>query len=66
MSLPKLAVDRPVFMSCVVILLTILGMMAYRTMGVDLFPDISFPFVIVTTPYQGASPEEIETQSPSP
>ncbi len=66
MNLPKLAVERPVFMSCVVILLTILGMMAYSTMAVDLFPDISFPFVIVTTPYQGASPEEIETQISKP
>ncbi len=66
MNLPKLAVERPVFMSCVVILLLVLGVMAYSTMAVDLFPDVSFPFVIVTTPYQGASPEEIETQVSKP
>ncbi len=53
-------------MSCVVLLLLILGILAYSTMAVDLFPDVSFPFVIVTTPYQGASPEEIETQVSKP
>ena len=66
LNLPKLAIDRPVFMSCVVLLLLILGILAYNTMAVDLFPDVSFPFVIVTTPYQGASPEEIETQVSKP
>jgi HAE1 family hydrophobic/amphiphilic exporter-1 len=66
LNLPKLAIDRPVFMSCVVLLLLILGILAYSTMAVDLFPDVSFPFVIVTTPYQGASPEEIETQVSKP
>ena len=66
MNLPKLAIDRPVFMSCVVILIMVLGVMGYFSLGVDLFPDVSFPFVFVTVPYQGASPEEIETQISKP
>src|SRR5271157_4729386 len=66
MNLPKLAIDRPVFMSCVVILIMVLGIMGYLSLGVDMFPDVSFPFVFVTTPYQGASPEEIETQISKP
>ena len=66
MNLPKLAIERPVFMSCVVIMILVLGVMAYNSLGVDLFPDVSFPFVFVTTPYQGASPEEIETQISKP
>jgi len=66
MNLPKLAIDRPVFVSCVVILLMVLGYMAYRSLGVDLFPDVSFPFVSVTTNYKGAAPEEIETQISKP
>ncbi|HET9869213.1 MAG TPA: efflux RND transporter permease subunit, partial [bacterium] len=61
MSLPKLAVDRPVFVSCLVILIMVLGAMAYESLGVDLFPDVSFPYVFVSTPYPGASPEEIES-----
>jgi HAE1 family hydrophobic/amphiphilic exporter-1 len=66
MNLPKLAIERPVFMSCVVIMIMVLGIMGYFSLGVDLFPDVSFPFVFVTVPYQGASPEEIETQISKP
>ncbi len=66
MNLPKLAIERPVFVSCVVILLMVLGFMAYRSLGVDLFPDVSFPFVSVTTSYKGAAPQEIETQVSKP
>jgi len=53
-------------MSCVVILIMVLGIMGYASLGVDLFPDVSFPYVFVTVPYQGASPEEIETQISKP
>lgn len=66
MNLPKLAIDRPVFITCVVILIMVLGYMASQALGVDLFPDVSFPFVSVTTPYKGAAPEEIETQISKP
>ncbi len=66
MNLPQLAVNRPVFVSCLVILIMVMGVMAYRSLGVDLFPDVSFPFVFVSTPYQGASPEEIESQISKP
>ncbi len=66
MNLPQLAVNRPVFVSCLVILLMIMGALAYDSLGVDLFPDVSFPFVFVSTPYQGASPEEIESQISKP
>ena len=66
MNLPKLAIERPVFVTCIVILIMVLGFMSYRSLGVDLFPDVSFPFVSVTTPYKGAVPEEIETQISKP
>jgi hydrophobic/amphiphilic exporter-1 (mainly G- bacteria), HAE1 family len=66
MNLPKLAIERPAFITCVAILIVILGIMAYRSLGVDLFPDVSFPVVSVTTNYKGAAPEEIETQISKP
>jgi HAE1 family hydrophobic/amphiphilic exporter-1 len=66
MNLPQLAVNRPVFVSCLVILIMVMGVLAYDSLGVDLFPDVSFPFVFVSTPYQGASPEEIESQISKP
>ncbi len=66
MNLPKLAIERPAFITCVAILIVIMGVMAYRSLGVDLFPDVSFPVVSVTTNYKGAAPEEIETQISKP
>jgi len=66
MNLPKLAIDRPVFVSCIVTLLMVMGFLAYRSLGVDLFPDVSFPFVSVVTPYKGAAPQEIESQISKP
>ena len=66
MNLPQLAIKRPAFITCVAILIIILGFMAYRALGVDLFPDVSFPVVSVTTNYKGAAPEEIEAQISKP
>ncbi len=37
-----------------------LGILASRNIGVDLFPDISFPIVSVNTIYPGAGPAEVE------
>ena len=66
MNLPKLAIDRPAFITCVALLIMILGVMAYRALGIDLFPDVSFPVVSVITNYKGAAPEEIEAQISKP
>src|SRR4029453_17148039 len=39
----------------------VLGIVSMSRLGIDLFPDVSFPFVNVTVVYPGASPEEVET-----
>lgn len=38
-----------------------MGAFAMTRMGVDLFPKVEIPVVVVTVPYLGAMPEEIET-----
>jgi HAE1 family hydrophobic/amphiphilic exporter-1 len=40
----------------------VLGFFSYNRMIIELFPNIEFPFVIVTTIYPGASPKEVESQ----
>jgi len=45
----------------VILALVVIGAFSYSKMGVDLYPDINFPVVAVTTVYPGASPQEIET-----
>ncbi len=61
MNSARLSITRPVFIGCLVILMVIIGMIGFSRMGVDLFPPIDFPVVMVTTTYSGAVPEEIES-----
>jgi hydrophobe/amphiphile efflux-1 (HAE1) family protein len=46
--------------------LIVLGVLGLSRLGTDLFPDVSFPFVAVTTVYRGAGPAEIEQQVTKP
>lgn len=66
MTLSDIAIRRPVFTIVVTMGLMVLGAMSLRSIGTDLFPDVNFPFVTVTTVYPGASPSEIESQVTKP
>ena len=66
MSLSDVAIKRPVFTSMMALCLIVLGIMGAKRLGTDLFPDVTFPVVIVTTVYKGAGPGEIETQVTKP
>ena len=39
----------------------VLGLASWQRMGVEEFPDVDFPFVVVYTNYPGASPETVES-----
>ena len=60
MTLSDVAIRRPVFTGMLSVTLIVLGLLGYRRLGTDLYPDVSFPFVTVTTVYPGASPTDIE------
>jgi HAE1 family hydrophobic/amphiphilic exporter-1 len=66
MSLSDVAIRRPVFTSMMALGLIVLGIMGANRLGTDLFPDVTFPVVMVTTVYKGAGPGEIETQVTKP
>src|ERR1043166_667482 len=66
MSLSDVAIKRPVFTSMMALCLIVLGVMGANRIGTDLFPDVTFPVVLVTTIYKGAGPGEIETQVTKP
>lgn len=61
MYISDVSVKRPVFTTMVTIALIVLGFVSYFQMNVDLFPDIDFPYVVVTTVYPGAAPEAVAT-----
>lgn len=44
-----------------IVLVLILGVVAYTKMTVDLLPNMEFPYAIIMTTYPGASPETVET-----
>lgn len=61
MNLSDLAIKRPVFITCLFFLILILGALSFSKLGIDLYPNINFPIVSVTTVYPGAGPAEMET-----
>lgn len=61
MSLPKVSISRPVFMTCVTIAIVVVGWVSFKSMSVDLYPDVSVPVITVQTVYKGSGPAEIET-----
>src|SRR5581483_2863250 len=66
MKISHVAIDRPVFTTMVALCVLTLGFLALFFLGVDLFPDVSFPVVSITTTYKGASPTEVEQQVTKP
>jgi HAE1 family hydrophobic/amphiphilic exporter-1 len=64
--LADLCVRRPVFATMFVGVLVVLGGFSYMRLGVDLFPKVEVPAVIVTTFLPGAAPEETEARITKP
>ena len=60
--LASISVKRPVFATVLILSLTVIGAVSFGRLGVDRFPKVDFPTVIVTTRLPGAAPEEIETE----
>jgi HAE1 family hydrophobic/amphiphilic exporter-1 len=61
MKLVDLCIRRPVFATMLIAFLVALGAFSYRQLAVDLFPNIDFPIVTITTTLKGASVEEMES-----
>ncbi|HEX9912525.1 MAG TPA: efflux RND transporter permease subunit, partial [candidate division Zixibacteria bacterium] len=66
MFLPNLAIRRPVFIVMQVLAVLVLGVVSYNRMGIDLMPNVDFPYLSITTIYSGAGAQEIENQVTKP
>ena len=62
MKLTRIAVDNPVFATMMMVALLVMGLFSYRQLGIDQFPNVDFPIVVVTTNYPGAAPETVESE----
>lgn len=61
-KLAEICIRRPVFASMIILALVVVGGASYFRLGVDRFPSVDLPTVLVRTTLPGASPEEIESQ----
>ncbi len=62
MKIWNLAIKQPVLMTMILLAGIVMGVFSYTRMPVNLFPDVEFPVLVVSTIYPGASPDEIEDQ----
>jgi hydrophobic/amphiphilic exporter-1 (mainly G- bacteria), HAE1 family len=60
--LAEICVKRPVFASVLSLVIFVIGGVFYTKLGVDQFPKVDFPAVVVITRLPGASPEDVERE----
>jgi hydrophobic/amphiphilic exporter-1 (mainly G- bacteria), HAE1 family len=60
MSIPKLAIQRPIMMFMISAIIILLGGISLTRLPVDLLPDVQYPTVSVRIQYPGVGPQEIE------
>src|SRR5471032_281895 len=59
--MPSFFIDRPIFAWVVAILISLIGVIAMLTLGIDSYPDIAPPQVTVSANYPGASAATMES-----
>ncbi|MEA3553624.1 MAG: efflux RND transporter permease subunit [Campylobacterota bacterium] len=58
----KFAINRPITTLMGVLTFIVFGLMSYKTMPVNLFPNVDFPVVTIQTAYNGADASTVETK----
>ncbi|MCX8118685.1 MAG: efflux RND transporter permease subunit [Desulfobacterota bacterium] len=66
MFLSDLSVRRPVVATMVIVATVFFGLLGFQRLGIDLFPQVDFPYVTVTTTLVGAAPEVMDTDVTDP
>ncbi len=59
--LANVSVRRPIFAAVLIAVFVVVGLVGYKSLGVDKFPKVDFPLITIVTPYPGASPGAVET-----
>ena len=62
MGIIRFAIENPVKIAVMVILMVLFGLMSIATLPIQLTPDVDRPVITVTTAWLGASPQEIESE----
>jgi len=62
MSLPEIAIRKPVFAWMLMAAVIVFGMISFARLGISQLPDVDFPVVSVSLSLNGAAPEVMESQ----
>ncbi len=60
--LAEVCIKRPVFATVLNLVILVVGSVFYQQLGLDQFPKVDFPVVLIATRLPGASPEDVETE----
>ena len=60
-NISEIAIKKPVATILMMITMIVMGIFSYNRLNVELFPNVEWPIVAITTEYPGASSQEIET-----
>jgi HAE1 family hydrophobic/amphiphilic exporter-1 len=66
MKISDISIRKPVFASMMMLGIVTFGVVLFAKLSVDMFPDVDFPIVTVTTIYPGADPETMESKVAEP
>ena len=56
-----IAIRNPIFVFITVLVISIAGFQAYKSIPREASPDIQIPLLIVSIPFPGSSPEDVES-----
>ncbi|MBN1592977.1 MAG: efflux RND transporter permease subunit [Candidatus Coatesbacteria bacterium] len=60
MNLPAISVSRKIAVSMVICIMILFGTISFFDLGLDLLPELEYPFISVITTYEGVGTSEIE------
>jgi HAE1 family hydrophobic/amphiphilic exporter-1 len=66
MFLSDVSIKRPVFATMMMLTLVVLGVVSYKRLAIDEYPDVTYPTINVSVSYPGASPEVMMRQVSKP
>ena len=66
LNMTRYAVTHPVGIIMIVLFFVTLGLYSYYRLGVELYPKINTPYVVVSVTYDGADAESVEQQVTKP
>ena len=62
MNLIRLSIERPIAVFSAILMVTMFGLVALKTIPIQLIPDVTRPIITITTTWYGAAPAEIERE----